>query len=134
MIHNLRNFRLWLEWSHGVRIPHTEHSSLYIISRAYSLRELCRSRSQRNIIPQSKGTHYRQSRPGTSLLYTGGGAQLRTALPNWKAVAKPEWQAMIDCRWLDVLEKSAAAECRIQRPLRRANLEHFKVTMLLSKP
>jgi hypothetical protein len=44
-------------------------------------------------------------------LSTGGSAQLRTALPNWKVVAKPEWQAMIDCRRLDVLEKSAAAEC-----------------------
>jgi Heterokaryon incompatibility protein (HET) len=39
MIHNLRNFRLWLEWSHGVQIRHTEHSSLYNIIRMDELRE-----------------------------------------------------------------------------------------------
>ena len=115
--------------------PRTEHSSLYIISRVYSLREVCWSKSQKKYNPT------KQRYPLTSAsavpepsLDTSGCAQLRTARPNWKAVAKPEWQAMIDCRWLDILEKSAAAECRIQRPLRRANLEHFKVTMLLSKP
>jgi hypothetical protein len=39
MIHNLRHFRLWLEWSHGVQIRHTEHSSLYNIIRMDNLRE-----------------------------------------------------------------------------------------------
>jgi hypothetical protein len=39
MIHNLRNFRLWLEWSHGVQIRHTEHSNLYNIIRMDNLRE-----------------------------------------------------------------------------------------------
>jgi hypothetical protein len=39
MIHSLRHFRLWLEWSHGVQIWHTEHSSLYNIIRMDNLRE-----------------------------------------------------------------------------------------------
>lgn len=38
MIHNLRHFRLWLDWSHGVQIRHTEHSSLYNIIRMEDLR------------------------------------------------------------------------------------------------
>ncbi|KAK0109250.1 hypothetical protein ONS96_003072 [Cadophora gregata f. sp. sojae] len=39
MIHNLRHFRLWLEWSHNVQIRHAEHSSLYNIMRIDKLRE-----------------------------------------------------------------------------------------------
>ncbi|KAG4422555.1 hypothetical protein IFR04_004324 [Cadophora malorum] len=39
MIHNLRHFRLWLEWSHNVQIRHAEHSSLYNIMRMNKLRE-----------------------------------------------------------------------------------------------
>lgn len=39
MIHNLRHFRLWLEWSHQVQIRHTENSSLYNIIRMNKLRE-----------------------------------------------------------------------------------------------
>ncbi|KAI6710310.1 hypothetical protein JHW43_007162 [Diplocarpon mali] len=38
MIHNLRHFRLWLEWSHGVQLRHAEHSSLYNIIRMDRLR------------------------------------------------------------------------------------------------
>ena len=39
MIHNLRHFRLWLEWSHNVQIRHAEHSSLYNIMRMNKLKE-----------------------------------------------------------------------------------------------
>lgn len=39
MIHDLRHFRLWLEWSHQVQIRHTEHSSLYNILRMHKLRK-----------------------------------------------------------------------------------------------
>lgn len=39
MIHNLRHFPLWLEWSHGVQIRHAEHSSLYNIIRMDNLLE-----------------------------------------------------------------------------------------------
>lgn len=45
-IYRLRHFRLWLEWTHGVKIRHTEHSSLYNIIRMHNMRE--------NLWPSSK--------------------------------------------------------------------------------